>query len=86
MNRRCPVCGLHFEREPGYFLGAMYVSYAVSLVPVLLLIAIAWFAAGLPYEKALLAGALAYLPMVPLVLRLARVIWIHIDQALDAEK
>ena len=26
MNVRCPVCRLVFEREPGYFLGAMYVS------------------------------------------------------------
>ncbi len=23
----CPVCDLKFDREPGYFLGAMYVSY-----------------------------------------------------------
>jgi uncharacterized protein (DUF983 family) len=24
----CPHCGLTYEREPGYFYGAMYVSYA----------------------------------------------------------
>ena len=30
MNERCPVCNLHFERERGYFLGAMYVSYAMA--------------------------------------------------------
>src|SRR5437868_3140102 len=32
MNDDCPVCGHHFEREPGYFLGAMYISYPLSLV------------------------------------------------------
>jgi uncharacterized protein (DUF983 family) len=25
---RCPNCGLVYEREPGYFYAAMYVSYA----------------------------------------------------------
>lgn len=28
MNRTCPHCGLLFEKEPGYFYAAMYVSYA----------------------------------------------------------
>jgi uncharacterized protein (DUF983 family) len=30
MNDPCPVCGLIFEREEGYFLGAMYVSYVLG--------------------------------------------------------
>lgn len=28
MYRTCPHCGLLFEKEPGYFYAAMYVSYA----------------------------------------------------------
>jgi hypothetical protein len=31
MYERCPVCGLKFEREDGYFLGAMYISYALGI-------------------------------------------------------
>jgi len=31
MHDRCPGCGLHFNREPGYFLGAMYISYGLGL-------------------------------------------------------
>jgi uncharacterized protein (DUF983 family) len=27
----CPVCNLHFEIEPGFFWGAMYVSYAITV-------------------------------------------------------
>ena len=30
MNEQCPVCGHRFMREPGYFQGAMYVSYALA--------------------------------------------------------
>ncbi|WP_259070496.1 DUF983 domain-containing protein [Mucilaginibacter sp. X4EP1] len=29
MNTACPHCGLVFEREPGYFYVAMFVSYAL---------------------------------------------------------
>ena len=34
MNEFCPRCGLRFEREPGYFLGAMYFSYVLA-IPIL---------------------------------------------------
>jgi len=28
MNNSCPHCGFVYEREPGYFYAAMYISYA----------------------------------------------------------
>ncbi|MDM8173328.1 MULTISPECIES: DUF983 domain-containing protein [Olivibacter] len=31
MNENCPHCGLKFEREPGYFYVAMFVSYAMNV-------------------------------------------------------
>jgi len=31
MPAHCPVCGVHFEPEPGFFWGAMYFSYAFSV-------------------------------------------------------
>ena len=31
MHERCPACGLVFEREPGYFTGAMVVSYVLAV-------------------------------------------------------
>jgi hypothetical protein len=40
MHERCAVCGLRFEREQGYFLGAMYINYGVTVVLALL----GWFA------------------------------------------
>lgn len=32
IRERCPSCGLEFEREEGYWLGAMVVAMAVVLV------------------------------------------------------
>jgi uncharacterized protein (DUF983 family) len=33
----CPVCKLHFEIEPGFYWGAMYVSYAISCAILIIL-------------------------------------------------
>ena len=30
MHPACDLCGLRFEREQGYFVGAIYVNYAVT--------------------------------------------------------
>jgi uncharacterized protein (DUF983 family) len=31
MKERCDVCDTNLDREPGYFFGAMYVSYAMAV-------------------------------------------------------
>ncbi|MCS6820728.1 MAG: DUF983 domain-containing protein [Microscillaceae bacterium] len=31
MYENCSQCGLHYEREPGFFYGGMYISYAFSV-------------------------------------------------------
>lgn len=31
MNKTCSNCTYRFEREPGYFIGAMYLSYGLAL-------------------------------------------------------
>jgi uncharacterized protein (DUF983 family) len=31
MLERCSACGLVFEREPGYFIGAIYINYALTI-------------------------------------------------------
>lgn len=81
MNDPCPVCGLVFQREEGYFLGAMYVSYALSSV-----ILAASFLAGFllladwNQNLVLLLVWLPYLPLTPAVFRYSRVIWMYIDR------
>ncbi len=31
MNEHCPNCALKFEREQGYFIGAIYINYAATV-------------------------------------------------------
>jgi uncharacterized protein (DUF983 family) len=81
MNPGCPVCGLPFEREQGYFLGAMYVSYTISMVVLGLMM---WVGSLLlptwDLGVLVLVACVFYLPLVPMVFRYSRVIWIHFDR------
>jgi uncharacterized protein (DUF983 family) len=84
MNDPCPVCGLIFQREEGYFLGAMYVSYLLAsalLVPL-------YFAAtvlfpGWDSMVVALVVMVPYLLFVPAVFRYSRAVWIYFDRAAD---
>lgn len=83
MNVACPVCGLVFDRESGYFAGAMVVSYALA-VPILAAMVLALIMlAGLDVVVALIIGNTAYLVLVPFIFRYSRVLWLHLDWLID---
>lgn len=82
MYERCPACGLVYEREPGYFTGAMVVSYILA-VPTFALIVIALLVAGLDTAVALLLGGALYLVLAPFIMRYSRSIWLHFDWLID---
>ena len=83
MHEACPSCGLQFNREQGYYIGAMYVSYLLSIPPVLALVVIFWRLAGWSFGNAVMGAFVAYLPLVPFAVRFSRVIWIYVDRTFD---
>ena len=79
MHETCGVCGHRFMREPGFFQGAMYVSYLLALV---VFMALAYSATQILAPRWGLFTALGIavglqLLFVPWMYRLARVIWAH---------
>jgi uncharacterized protein (DUF983 family) len=75
---RCPVCDLRFEREPGYFVGAMYASYALGIV----LTAPIWLTlllTGQDYALILAASIIPLFILMPVFFHYSRVIWLHWD-------
>ena len=84
METYCPVCGLKFEREEGYFLGAMYISYGLALVTITMLTAVLWAWNGKLVSDVVWAVVL-FLPVAPILTLFARVLWIYLDQAVDPE-
>jgi uncharacterized protein (DUF983 family) len=85
MNDACPACGLVFEREPGYFAGAMVVSYGIA-VPTFGLVVIALLLAGVDPVVALVAGGAFYLLLAPFIFRYSRAIWLHFDWLIDPDR
>jgi uncharacterized protein (DUF983 family) len=85
MYKDCPVCGIHYEREHGYFLNAMLFAYAIGFVIVaptalylyLRQVSTFWFIAIVSGELLLLW---------PFIFRYSRVLWMHVDQLLDPRR
>jgi uncharacterized protein (DUF983 family) len=85
MYERCPVCDLKYEREPGYFVGAMYISYLVGVPLFLMLLGAIWLGTKWPMMKLLLVTFLLFQIFVPLLIRYSRACWLHLDRYLDPD-
>ncbi|GHE65669.1 MULTISPECIES: DUF983 domain-containing protein [Roseivirga] len=77
MNENCPVCGHKFEKEPGYFIGAMYMSYGLSLAELGGLFLL-WQLTGLPLSGFIYAAIVLLVALMFLNFRLARIIWMYL--------
>jgi len=86
MCERCSICDLKFEREPGYFLGAMYISYVLGVSIMAPIAALLQFLTGWWITKVTLWAAVLFLPLAPPITLLARVLWIYLDQSVDPER
>jgi Protein of unknown function (DUF983) len=80
MYERCPHCEVKFEREPGFFLGSIYINYGLTALIVAIAypqLLIVW---NLP-ERQLLLGAVAFTVIFPiLIFPWARSLWLGFDQ------
>jgi len=77
MYDKCPVCGQDFRREPGFYFGAAYVSYGLTVTIALILFVLLYLLAGLSAWTFL--GVLLCFQVIsmPFFFRTARLIWIN---------
>jgi uncharacterized protein (DUF983 family) len=85
MARACSMCGLSFERAQGYFVGAIYVNYAVTSLVVIGGYLLLW-----AFTELTTATQLAlWLPVVvvfPLwFFRYSRSFWLALEYAANPE-
>lgn len=79
MPDECPVCGQTYMPEPGFYYGAMYVSYALNVA----IFVTVWVASNVLFSDGLgvwwlvLASIIAGLALMPVSFRWARLIWIN---------
>lgn len=79
MNDKCSNCGQTFMPEPSFYMGAMFVSYALQIG----LFLISYFSIRSIYPE---SGVNVYMSVMvalviltlPIVYRLSRSIWIHL--------
>ena len=84
MNAECSHCGLHFEVEPGFFIGAMYVSYAFSLGIIATVFLTLRYLLNDPPVWVYMSGVIVVsLLLVPFSFRYARTIFLHLFGGVD---
>jgi hypothetical protein len=83
MHECCSVCQLRFEREQGYFLGAMYINYGVTVVLALIgSFALEWWTTvSLAQQLLLWVGFCSLFPV--LFFRYSRALWLAVDHIFD---
>lgn len=84
MHTHCPCCQLSFTPEPGFYFGAMFVSYGINTAQFIG----AWVALLLLYPDYSLALLLSILVAVvllslPFTFRLSRSIWLALFVSYD---
>ena len=77
MHPTCPVCDFVFEKETGFFFGAMYVSYSLAAGLMISLMALLWGILGIHPLKVFIAISLIIVLTSTYNFMLSRTIWIY---------
>jgi hypothetical protein len=92
MPQHCPVCGQTYFPEVGFYWGAMYVSYGVTVFVSAVNVALIWSIFGFHLWFTLIENTLLLFAGLPLFYRYSRAIWLSVfvrfsDEAFElAEK
>jgi len=83
MPLRCAQCGLVYEREQGYFLGAIYVNYGITVTLALAgyFALDAWLAPAVEWQLALWAPFTVAFPLW--FFRYSKALWLSLDHVVD---
>ena len=85
MAESCALCGLKFERAQGYFVGAIYVNYAVTVILAIGGFFLLWAGLGLS-TGAQLAVLVPIVVVFPLwFFRYSRSLWLALEWSLNRE-
>lgn len=67
LNEACPACGLKYEKDEGFYLGAMSLNYGLTLVGALTPVALLWYYGVLGGRVAVVL-AVAFSVIIPVAL------------------
>lgn len=76
MPKRCPKCGQDFEIETGFYYGAMYSSYAVTVAITVAVFTLVNLLNIFSLTSFLILDAITLIATMPYVVKISRSIWI----------
>jgi hypothetical protein len=83
MNTACTDCGVPFQREHGFYLGAIYFNYGLTALVIAVAYPLLVFTNTLS-ARAGLAACMAFAVLFPLsFFRFARGLWLGFDELVD---
>lgn len=78
MNEHCPHCSVRLEPEPGYYQGAMYVGYGIT-VAFITLIGLLLYALRVQSEWVYIGVVISFMVLIaPLNYRYSRIIYLYL--------
>src|SRR3954462_15646449 len=83
MHPHCANCQLRYEREPGYFLGSIYINYGLTAVLVTLLYFALFFSQAVSPQTGLWIVTAFALVFPIWFFRYARSLWLGFDHYWD---
>ena len=78
MSENCPGCQFNVSQEPGFYWGAMYVSYGLSVGFSIVYFSVFYCFFGWLSDAFIITNTVLLILIIPLVFRYARVIWLYL--------
>ena len=85
-NKNCPVCGLKYEVEPGFFTGAMYFSYAINVAIIVVLGVALNLLTDLSIYTVITIVIAGVLIAVPMTFRYSRMLMMYLFSGIDFDE
>lgn len=88
MHRTCSNCGMKYERETGFFYGAMYISYMLNIALfVTATVGYYWLLEDIVDWRWYISGYVGLTVLLsPVIFRMSRSIWLQAMVKYDPEK
>jgi len=80
MQENCTHCGHNFSKEPGFYWGAMYISYALATIEMAMVYAVCIAVLGFSALDItnLIASIVVVIGLFPFNFRMARLLWLYL--------
>jgi len=77
MHKHCPHCGADLEPEPGFYYGAMFISYGITVWPLFGLAALFRWGLGWSLQATFLVTLLVTAVLFVYIFRLSRSLYLN---------